>query len=159
MKKTAKNTKNSKVEAGVNKLNFTPLVDGKSVLKPIKATKKATKEDIARARDFLKSLQPARCKATTINVIEAIEAVNEFDLLAQFVRAYYEGATVTNKAIRFKTKVASYSVWRRASNVRIYTNNPVDFVGVDWVADTHEIGKTHSTYTDALTIIKYLMNE
>lgn len=156
MKKTAQNTKNSKVEASAN---FTPLVDGKQVLPPIKATKKATKEDIERARNFLKSLQPAKCKATTIDVVEAIEAVNEFDLLAQFVRAYFEGATVTNKAIRFKTKVANYSVWRRATNVRIYTNNPVDFVGVDWVADTHEIGKTHSTYTDAITIIKYLMNE
>ncbi len=156
MKKTVEKAKNSKVVAGVN---FTPLVDNKQVLPPIKATKKATKEDIDRARNFLKSLQPKRCKASNIDVVEAIEAVNEFDLLAQFVQAYFEGATVTNKAIRFKTKVANYSVWRRALNVRIYTNNPVDFVGVEWVADTHEIGKTHSTYTDALTIIKYLMNE
>jgi hypothetical protein len=160
-KNTNSETANSQAIKASNNTDFIlDILSGKQAMTPIKPTRKATAEDAKKAHDFLKALQPKKCTCKNIDAfVQGNDFVNDFEYLKTFVLAYFEGATATNKAIRFKTSVARFSVWRRANNVRIYTNNPDDFKGVEWVEDTHEQGLTHSGYTSAKTIIAYLMNE
>lgn len=177
MKTTTENTKNN-TKASANKHNVSRetstknnmKVEGKTMKKTVDtkdiyailrgektitapATKKATKEAIKAGKTALAKMQGK----TAVDVdIKAVEGATDFDKLATLITTYYSDiATATKKAVRFKFIEGKIVCWRRVNNIRVYTDN-TDLLPLEWVEDTHEIGYTHSTYTNYLTLAKLI---
>lgn len=162
MKKTAntasKATKASETKAREASEIFAMLRGEVEMHQPVtKAKARATKAGEAKAKKALLTASKKGKSHITREAIEATKGATDFDKLVNLVTKY-EGATATKKAVRFTLNGARFSCWRRVANIRIYTNHP-ELINIDWVADTHEAGLTHSGYTDFNTIANALVLE
>ena len=152
---TAKNNKKMEDKTMKNTSYIYEILRGERELKAPakKAHRKPTIEDMKRARKAL--LAMANKKAVEIDITN-IEGLTDFDKLANLVTTYYSDiATATKKAVRFKFIEGKIVCWRRKDNIRVYTDN-TDLLPLDWGEDNHEVGYTHSTYTDYKTIAKLI---
>ena len=174
------NAKNATIETSIKKgeNNMKKIETAKEFFERInsdagkEATAKAIKEARAKAKTITakqKKEELKRIVADTTNksivtkskitlaTIEKIKGETDFDKLVNLVKDF-EGATATNKAVRFTVNGVRFSCWRRKNNIRIYTNNP-NTLAIEWVEDTHEKGLTHSGYTTYKIIAEWLATD
>ena len=100
-------------------------------------------------------------KAVSHKRFDKIKAVkgytSDFDML-QAILKDINNVTTTKKNIRVKINSKEFIyIWRRAKGVRVYTNKPARFAGIDWQAYENENEPyTHVANTTATAIIKAL---
>jgi hypothetical protein len=133
------------------------MLKGEKPMNKVKlSTKKPTKVDTQKALEYFKNTGVNKASTITAKMVDNIKGDTDFDKLANLITGNFEGATATKKCVRFAIKGARFSCWRRTNNIRIYTNNPAIFGGVEWAPDTHEQGLTHSAYTSYKVIANWL---
>lgn len=152
MKTTAQNTKSNLKTSANNeregKTMNTTAVFSKEVLETCKAhfTETAT----------LKTKKVVSHKR--FDKVKAVKGFNsDFDML-QAILKDISNVTMTKKNIRVKVNATDFIyIWRRAKGVRVYTNKPARFVGIEWqVYENENEPYTHVANTTATAIIKAL---
>ena len=156
--KTMNKNNTKTVKEIIAEIEKMPKYDGTNFKEISKGAKKASVESIKKNEEARKQSIAEKRGGKVANVnIKTIEGVTDFDKLATLVTTYYTDiATATKKAVRFKFVEGKIVCWRRVNNIRVYTDN-TDLLPLEWVEDNHEIGYTHSAYTDFKTLAKLIL--
>ena len=94
-------------------------------------------------------------------VLQGLDFATEFDAL-QVITKHITGVTNTTKNVRIKVtnkngEKVFINCWRRATSIRVYTNTPQYFKGVEWQAyENPNEPFTHVSNTNLACIIQAL---